>query len=69
MGANSSVPANYGAAAYTLLVVYVVLSILLVAGRTASRKLMKATPAVDDYLCYLAFVSLLMSLLSIVLTE
>jgi hypothetical protein len=69
MGANSAVPANYGAAAYTLLVVYVVLSILLVAGRTASRKLMKATPAVDDYLCYLAFVSLLMSLLSIVLTE
>jgi hypothetical protein len=69
MGANSSVPANYGTAAYTLLVVYVVLSILLVAGRTASRKLMKATPAVDDYLCYLAFVSLLMSLLSLVLTE
>jgi hypothetical protein len=69
MGANSSVPANYNAAAYTLLAVDVVLSILAVAGRTASRKLMKTTPAVDDYLCYLAFVGLSMSLLSLVLTE
>jgi hypothetical protein len=57
MGANSSVPANYNAASYTLLTLDVVLSILAVTGRTASRKIMKATPAIDDYLCWLAFVS------------
>jgi hypothetical protein len=57
MGANSSVPANYNAAACTLLTLYGVLSILAVTGRATARKLMKASPAIDDYLCYLAFVS------------
>jgi hypothetical protein len=58
MGANSSVPANYNAAAYTLLTLDVILSTVAVTGRTASRKLMKASPAIDDHLCYLAFVGL-----------
>jgi hypothetical protein len=59
MGSSSSVPANYSAAAYALLTLDIILSTGAVTGRIASRKLMKATPAIDDYLCYLAFVSLL----------
>jgi Na+/H+ antiporter NhaB len=59
MGANNSVPANYSTAAYALIGLDIVFTIAAVTGRTASRKLMKATPAIDDYLCYIAFVSIL----------
>jgi hypothetical protein len=57
MGANSSVPANYDAAAYAILAIEVVLTTAAVLGRVTSRYLMKAAPATDDYLTYLAYVS------------
>jgi hypothetical protein len=57
MGANNSVPANYSAAAYTVLTIDIILTTSAVVGRTVSRRVMKATPATDDYLCYFAYVS------------
>jgi hypothetical protein len=58
MGANNSVPADYSVPAYTILAIDVVLTTAAVGGRTAPRRMMKTSPATDDYLCYFAFVSL-----------
>jgi hypothetical protein len=58
MGANNSVPADYSMPAYTILAIDVVLTTAAVGGRTAPRRMMKTSPATDDYLCYFAFVSL-----------
>ncbi|KAF2028742.1 hypothetical protein EK21DRAFT_113597 [Setomelanomma holmii] len=57
MGANNSVPADYSAAAYAILATDILLTTTAVVGRTASQKLMKTIPAIDDYLCYLAYTS------------
>ncbi|OAK94744.1 hypothetical protein IQ06DRAFT_81410 [Phaeosphaeriaceae sp. SRC1lsM3a] len=64
MGANNSVPADYTVPAYTILAIDVVLTTAAVVGRTASRRLLKTSPAVDDYLCYFAFIANLGLLLS-----
>jgi hypothetical protein len=56
MGANSSVSADYSAAAYAILTIDIVLTTAAVLGRTASQKMMNTTLAFDDYLCYLAYV-------------
>ncbi|KAF2478139.1 uncharacterized protein BDR25DRAFT_299836 [Lindgomyces ingoldianus] len=55
MGANSSVPADYNAPAYGILVLDIFLTTAALAGRTVSRKMMKARPATDDYLAYIAY--------------
>jgi hypothetical protein len=58
MGSANSMPANYSAAAYGVLTIEIILTIAVVCGRIVSRRMMKATTAMDDHLCYLAFVSL-----------
>ncbi|CAO2654451.1 Nn.00g111840.m01.CDS01 [Neocucurbitaria sp. VM-36] len=55
MGANNSVPANYSAAAYAVLILEVILTTAAVVGRTVSRKLMKAKLSTDDALTYAAY--------------
>lgn len=61
MGANNSVPANYSAAAYAVLVLNLVLTTTVVVGRTVSRKLMKAKLSTDDTVTYIAYVRTLSS--------
>jgi hypothetical protein len=56
MGTNNSVPADYSTAAYALIGLDIFLIISAVAGRTGSRRLMKAKISADDILTYLAFV-------------
>lgn len=56
MGANNSVPAVYDSPAYTLLVLDLVLITSAVLARLWSRRIMKAAPAIDDYLAYIAYV-------------
>ena len=56
MGANNSTPAVYDGPAYVLLVLDLVLTSSALLARVASRRIMKATPAVDDYLAYSAYV-------------
>lgn len=58
MGVNNSVPADYSVPAYTILAIDVVLTTAAMGGRAAPRRMMKTSPATDDYLCYFAFVSL-----------
>ncbi|KAF2108667.1 hypothetical protein BDV96DRAFT_652606 [Lophiotrema nucula] len=55
MGANNSIPANYDAPAYAILVLDILLTTLAVVGRTVSRRIQKATPASDDWLAYVAY--------------
>jgi hypothetical protein len=49
--------ANYNAAAYAMLSINIVLTIAAVTGKTLSQRLIKASLAVDDYLCCFASVS------------
>ncbi|KAJ4991580.1 integral membrane protein [Stagonosporopsis vannaccii] len=57
MGAKNSFPADYSVPAYTILAIDVVLTTAAVGGRTAPRRMMKTSPATDDYLCYFAFIA------------
>jgi hypothetical protein len=60
MGANSSVPANYEAPAFTILALELGLTTAAVMGRITSRRVMKAPLAADDYMAYLAYVGALL---------
>jgi hypothetical protein len=68
MGSANSMPANYSAAADAVLSIEIILTTAAVFGRIISRRMMKASPAIDDYLCYLAFVRLLHDLYARLLT-
>jgi hypothetical protein len=56
MGANNSIPAVYDAPAYSIMILDIVLTTAALAARVLSRMVMKAGPATDDYLAYLAYV-------------
>lgn len=60
MGANSSVPAKYDAPAYVILSLELGLTTAAVLGRIASRRVMRAPLAADDYMAYLAYVGVLL---------
>jgi hypothetical protein len=49
---------NYNTVVYAILSINIALTATAVAGRMVSQRLAKATLAIDDYLCYFAFVSL-----------
>jgi cytochrome bd-type quinol oxidase subunit 2 len=51
-------PAVYDAPAYSIMILDIVLTTAALAGRILSRMIMKAGPATDDYLAYLAYVGL-----------
>lgn len=56
MGANSSVPAKYDTPAYIILSLLVGLTTVAVAGRIASRRVLRAALEADDFMAYLAYV-------------
>ncbi|KAF2195522.1 hypothetical protein K469DRAFT_681829 [Zopfia rhizophila CBS 207.26] len=55
MGSANSVPAVYDAPARSILALDIILTTVALVGRMASRKMMKATLAADDYLTYIAY--------------